>query len=619
MQPESNTRLHVGEGNSVGGAESTALKHRRAGPFVRAMKTSLRRSLALSGGASFLLLLVSACGGALRDDEPGPAGDTRGGSGEGDGSGSGVVGSPPASGFTLLGPGSGHTAGLVDAPDMGAATPDGTHSLGYVPTPVDIPQDPPQYATIANYPAQYDLREHGKLSAVRDQGGCGSCWTFAAFASSESTLLPGDKEDFSEDHLNNTHGFDIPACNGGNHLMSIAYLSRWSGPVSEADAPYTAKAHTYTKAPAPIKHLTEAYILPARGGPLDNDAIKSAVSTYGAMYTTINWQNANYAGRTFAYFHAGPSTSSNHAVAIVGWNDTFPAEKFASPPPGNGAFLIRNSWGVGFGDAGYFYVSYYDVFVGRDNVVFQSFDPISDFAGVYQFDKMGQTSALTYPSGTTYSANIFTAAAETSLLAVSFYTTAPASTVTIKVYDTPIASPSVGTLVGTTQVAEAFAGYHTVNVSQLGIKLHAGRKFSVVVGVANGGAKSYVPLEAPFPGYSSKVSAAAGTGFVGADGGVWTDTAKTWKSNVPIKAFFGTIPSCDDKNACTLDAWDGTQCTHAPAAQGTACRAKAGDCDVAEACDGFATTCPVNALRPAGYVCSVRPMKVCNGTVASCN
>ena len=94
---------------------------------------------------------------------------------------------------------------------------------------------------------------------------------------------------------------------------------------------------------------------------------------------------------------------------------------------------------------------------------------------------------------------------------MSFYTTAPASGVSINVYDAPAGSPSTGALVGTTQAAEAYAGYHTVSVSSLGIKLHTGRKFSVVVSVANGTAKSYVPVEATFPGYSSKVAATAGT------------------------------------------------------------------------------------------------------------
>jgi C1A family cysteine protease len=579
------------------------------------MKTSLRLLP--------LAVFLGACGGALNSEDVGPAEDTPASRGSGGVSSTpSAAPVPPTSGFALLGPSPAHMAALLGAPDTSAQTPDG-HSLGYVPAPVDIAQDPPQYVTVANYPARYDLRAFGKLPAIRDQGSCGSCWTFATFASSESTLLPGDKEDFSEDHLNNTHGFDVPACNGGNHLMSIAYLSRWSGPASESDAPYTGKVHAFSKSPAAVKHLTEAYILPARSGPLDNDVIKSAVSTYGAMYTTINWQSANYSGSSFAYFHPGPSTSSNHAVAIVGWDDDFPASRFAKAPAGDGAFIIRNSWGAGFGDGGYFYVSYYDAFVGRDNVVFQSFDPISDYAGVYQVDKLGQTSALTYPSGTAYSANIFSATTETGLLAVSFYTTAPATTVTIKVYDAPSSSPSTGTLVGTTEVAEAFAGYHTVGMSQLGIKLHAGRKFSVIVRVANGGAKSYVPVEAPFPGYSSKVVAAAGAGFVSGDGAAWMDTAKTFKANVPVKAFFGALPSCDDKNACTTDAWDGTQCTHTAAAQGFVCRPKAGDCDVAEVCDGTGAACPADELIAADITC--RPSagdcdqaEVCTGKSAAC-
>jgi C1A family cysteine protease len=533
------------------------------------------------------------------------------------------TGSGSSGGFMLLPQSEAHMAAIQGPPpDMTAVTPDGPVSLGYVPAPVVIPQDAPQYNTAANYPAQFDLRANGKLPPVRDQGGCGSCWTFATFSSSESTLLPNDTRDFSEDHLNNAHGFDIPACNGGNHLMSIAYLSRWSGPVSEADAPYTAKAHAFATQPAPVKHLTEAYILPARTGPLDNDAIKSAVSTYGAIYTSVNWDSTKYNGTNFAYYHPGPG-NSNHAVAIVGWNDDFPASKFAKAPPGNGAFLLRNSWGPWFGDAGYFYMSYYDAFVGRENVSFQAFEATTDYDGVYQYDKFGQTSALTIGSGTTYSANIFTAAAETGLQAVSFYTTAPATTVTINVYDAPASSPSDGKLVGTTQTAEAYAGYHTVSVSSLGIKLHAGRKFSVVVSVANGTAKSFVPVEATFPGYSSKAITTAGTGFVSGDGAAWTDTAKTWKANVPIKAFFGKSPNCDDQNACTVDGWDGTQCTHTAADAGTVCRAAAGFCDVPETCDGSGAACPADTFVQAGTTCRAANgdcdvAEVCTGKSGAC-
>jgi len=191
------------------------------------------------------------------------------------------------------------------------------------------------------------------------------------------------------------------------------------------------------------------------------------------------------------------------------------------------------------------------------------------------------------------------------------------------VYDTPGSVPSSGTFVGSTTIAEPFAGYHTVTVSQMGLKLHTNRKFSVSVGVTNGGKSSYVPLEAPFPGYSSKVTGHVGTGYVSADGKAWTDAYSTWRSNIPIKAFYGTLPNCDDKNACTVDAWDGAQCTHVPAAKGFACRPKAGDCDVAEVCDGNGTPCPADAFVDQNTLCRAKAgdcdlPEVCTGKSAAC-
>src|SRR5204862_7792252 len=61
----------------------------------------------------------------------------------------------------------------------------------------------------------------------------------------------------------------------------------------------------------------------------------------------------------------------------------------------------------------------------------------------------------------------------------------------------------------------------------------------------------------------------------------------------------------DDGNPCTADTCDGTSntCQHAAGNAGTECRAAAGVCDVAEACDGTNTACPADALEPRGTAC----------------
>ena len=219
--------------------------------------------------------------------------------------------------------------------------------------------------TLEGLPTSYDLRTQGKLTPVKNQGSCGSCWTFATYGSLESSLLPGETNDFSENHLKNTHGFDWGYCDGGNGDMSTAYLARWSGPVNEADDPYNASSGTSPSGLSPRKHVQNVYMIPARSSSSDNDNLKNAVMNYGAVHVSMRWEGATgsssayWNNATYAYYYNG-SSATNHAVAIVGWDDNYPATNFSTVPAGNGAFIIRNSWGSGWGDAGYFYISYYD-------------------------------------------------------------------------------------------------------------------------------------------------------------------------------------------------------------------------------------------------------------------
>jgi C1A family cysteine protease len=391
-----------------------------------------------------------------------------------------------------------------------------------------------------SYPSSYDLRSTGKLTPVRNQNPYGTCWTFASYGSLECSLLPGETWDFSEDNLVNTHGFDVnpalgPYNRGGNADMALAYLARWSGPVLESDDPYPSPG---IPVGLPVqKHLQEALFHPGRSGPLDNDAAKAAVTTYGAVYTSIYMSEnaAYYNSGTKAFYYTGNDTQ-NHAVAIVGWDDNYAANQFSSVPAGNGAFIVRNSWGTGWGENGYFYVSYYDTWIGKELVSFNLAESASNYGAVYQYDPLGQTSSFGYGGNTAWFANIFRTQSAESLAAVSFYTPQLNSPFEIYIYDSFNGSSFAG-LRGSKIGSISSPGYHTVSLNSP-IPFPAGDDFCVVVKLTTPGYSFPVPMEYPISGYSSQATAHAGESYVSSNGVTWADLTNFYaNTNVCLKAF----------------------------------------------------------------------------------
>jgi C1A family cysteine protease len=459
-------------------------------------------------------------------------------------------------------------------------TPDG-HGLGYIPSPIDrsylagqsvFPERP-----LGTLPSSYDLRDHGKVSPVKNQLQCGDCWAFATMASLESNLLAVESWDFSENNLKNTHGFDWGACDGGNGDMSTAYLARWddasyqAGPVLEAADPYN-QYPPYTS-PAGLseqKHVQEVLMLPPRTAWSDNDNIKQALMDYGGVWTSY-YASGSYSdkscpiGTCRTYYYSG-SAFSNHAVTIVGWDDTFPSTSFTPNAPGNGAFIIKNSWGTGWGvNGGYFYISYYDSNLGYDgSYVFNGAEPVTKYSRVYQYDPLGALNYLGWLNSTTgWFANVFTAAASEDLAAVSFYTYDVNASYFVYVYTNVASLPTSGSPAAgaTTTGSFPIPGYHTVTLNSP-VSLTAGQKFSVVVEVTNSTSEYSTPMERPFDGYSSGATASAGQSYVSSSGSSWTDlTAFYANTNVCLKAFTtsdATPPPAPISLSATPATWTNT-------------------------------------------------------------
>ena len=394
---------------------------------------------------------------------------------------------------------------------------------------------------LAPLPVAYDLRAMGRTTAVRNQSSCGSCWVFASYASLEGGLLPGQRWDFSENHVKNTFGFSGDPCIGGNHHKVLAYLARWSGPVDEADDPYVPFVSASPAGLAVRKHLQNVYFLPSRSGPLDTAVIKRAVMDVGPVYCTMTWSYSQMNYGTDSYYYYG-NRADNHAVAIVGWDDTFDQSRFLRRPAGPGAWICKNSVGSYFGDGGYLYVSYYDTGIAYEATAFSKPESTSNYSRNYQYDPLGDTGYIGCGSNTALCANVFTAEATEPVVAVAFYAASPGTSYVVRIYTDVVATPTSGRLASSAAGVTPTAGYFTVPVPAAAVV--EGSRFAVTVEFTTPTTLRPIPIEYYIYGYSH-CSANAGESWISADGLAWADMATVIRNaNVCVKAFTsGAMPT----------------------------------------------------------------------------
>ena len=220
------------------------------------------------------------------------------------------------------------------------------------------------------YPQEYMTQD---LSAVKDQGQEGLCTMYATMSALETAGLKAGLPEYDLDE----HAI-------ADYISPTAKESRYMGGFS-----LTAPVTPIIRQDFPVTEDGEKPVLTSYMSYVDmrdKSAVKQAIMDYGGIVASIDMASADDNEEYRQYYEDDdciwisnpyvcrrpgdePEADKGHAVHIVGWSDTFPAEYFHDCP-GDGAWIFKNSWGDHWGYSGYGYISYYDIDLGATGIVY---------------------------------------------------------------------------------------------------------------------------------------------------------------------------------------------------------------------------------------------------------
>jgi cathepsin L len=197
-------------------------------------------------------------------------------------------------------------------------------------------------------PASFDWRTKGAVTAIKDQGQCGSCWAFSTTGSTEGCHQITTKKliSVSEQNLVDcSTAQGNQGCDGGLMTQAMDYIISNSGIDTESSYPYTAEDGTCSFSASNVGATLKAYVNVNQG---DENDLQQKVNL-GPTSVAIDASQSS-----FQFYSSGvysdpdcSSTSLDHGVLAIGWGTD-------STTP---YWIVKNSWGTGWGQSGYIWMA----------------------------------------------------------------------------------------------------------------------------------------------------------------------------------------------------------------------------------------------------------------------
>lgn len=432
----------------------------------------------------------------------------------------------------------------------------------------------------AALPAKFDARQKGWITPVRDQGDNNTCWAFSTMAAIEANLVKNGYADagvdlsenqfayffynrradslgYTKGDYNQAVGFGYNYLSRGGTLMGSGIaLATWAGVTTEAKSPYvsTPAASLCYAADYSVKNVY-LYNYDISLLEYSKNTIKQAILDHGAVACGIKF-NLNYLNTENAAFYYPKDnksdTGSGHAVTIVGWDDTYSKKNFKNRPSKDGAWIVKNSYGLlenyaatgtYIVDGGYNYVSYEDDTI-TEFMAFEMVPKNKQYDNNYQHDGTANP-AYGYNSADWY-ANVFTAKGANGyneeLKAIGIFTLNTTTNYEVQVYTglKNASKPTSGTKVFSKTVKGTLndAGYQTITLPKT-VSLTAGESFAVLVKPTTiSGGRATIGVDRSYNANWIAFEAKTGAkqSFVQL-GGKWYDFGKQAEANIRIKAY----------------------------------------------------------------------------------